>query len=114
VNRPELVLPQTPEDMRAASELPVYRQVVSTYVEKADFMKLRDLSLSYTLPQPFLRRVGAENAILTLSGHNLKLWTDYTGLDPEVNAYGGRNFVRVDSYSAPMTRRVSMSMTLSY
>jgi TonB-linked SusC/RagA family outer membrane protein len=114
VNRPSLVFPQTPEEVVAARELPVYRQVVSTYVEKADFMKLRDLSLSYTLPHQFLRRVGAENATLTLAGHNLKLWTDYTGLDPEVNSYGGRNFVRVDSYAAPMTKRVSMSMTLSY
>lgn len=114
VTRPNLVFPQTAQDTIAARELPVYRQLVSTYVDPADFVKLRDLSLSYTLPQGFLRRVGAENAIFTLSGHNLKLWTDYTGLDPEVNTYGGRNFIRVDSYAAPMTRRVSMSMTLSY
>jgi TonB-linked SusC/RagA family outer membrane protein len=114
VNRPNLVFPQTPEDILAARELPVYRQVVSTYVEPADFVKLRDLSISYTIPQQMLRRVGAENAVLTLAGHNLKLWTDYTGLDPEVNTYGGRNFIRVDSYAAPMTKRVSMSMTLSY
>jgi TonB-linked SusC/RagA family outer membrane protein len=114
VNRPNLLFPVTREDTIAARELPVWRQVVSTYVEPADFTKLRDLSLSYTLPQGFLKSIGAETAQITLAGHNLKLWTKYTGLDPEVNTYGGRNFIRVDSYAAPMTRRVSVSLTLSY
>jgi TonB-dependent starch-binding outer membrane protein SusC len=114
VNRPNLLFPVTAADTIAARELPVWRQVVSTYVEPADFAKLRDLSLSYTLPQGLLQTIGAESAQITLAGHNLRLWTNYTGLDPEVNTYGGRNFLRVDSYAAPMTERVSMSLNLSF
>jgi TonB-linked SusC/RagA family outer membrane protein len=93
------------------------------YVEKADFVKLRDLSLSYTVPQRWARRARLESAVMVLSGHNLALWTDYTGLDPEVNGYGnnvtrgsGNNaqFARVDAYSMPMTRRYSAQFFITY
>jgi hypothetical protein len=49
-----------------------------------------------------------------LSGRNLALWSDYEGTDPEVNSYGGRNFVRIDAYAAPMMRRLSAAINLQY
>lgn len=95
-------------------EMLVRRQVHGVWVEKADFTKLRDLSLSWTVPGMLLTRTGASAAVLTLSGHNLALWTDYTGIDPEVNSYGGRNFVRVDAYASPMTRRWTLALNLNF
>jgi TonB-dependent starch-binding outer membrane protein SusC len=93
------------------------------YVEKADFVKLRDVSLTFTLPDRFARRGRMQAASIALSGRNLAMWTDYTGLDPEVNGYGnnvvrgsGSNaqFVRVDAYSQPMTRRYTITLNLTY
>ena len=49
-----------------------------------------------------------------LSGRNLALWSDYEGVDPEVNTYGGRNFVRIDAYSLPMVRRLSAGFNIQY
>jgi TonB-linked SusC/RagA family outer membrane protein len=95
-------------------EMLVRRQVHGVWVEKADFTKLRDLSLSWTLPTALLTRTGASAATLTLSGHNLALWSDYTGFDPEVNTYGGRNFVRVDAYASPMMRRWTLGLNLNF
>lgn len=88
------------------------------WVEKADFTKLRDVSLTYTLPVRFAQTFRASKAALTVAGHNLALWSDYSGLDPEVSGYGpvpGRdNFARADVYSVPMLRRWSVSMNLSF
>jgi TonB-linked SusC/RagA family outer membrane protein len=90
------------------------------YLERADFVKLRDLSLTYIVPRNLSRHFRSDDASLTLAGHNLALWTDYTGLDPEVNGYGGataagvRTFARADVYPVPMLRRVSLSLNLSF
>ncbi len=91
-----------------------YRQASALYIEKADFIKLRDLSFGWTVPTRLVSGIGASNATLTLAGHNLGLWTDYTGLDPEVNSYGGRNFARADIYASPMFRRWTLTLNLGY
>ena len=49
-----------------------------------------------------------------VSGRNLALWSDYEGVDPEVNSYGGRSFVRVDAYALPMTRRLFAGFNIQY
>lgn len=86
----------------------------SPWIEKADFIKLRDVSLQYTLPPELAQKLRASAASITLAGHNLALFSDYRGLDPEVNGYGNRQFVRADVYAVPMMRRWSMSMNLSF
>ncbi|MHB1168301.1 MAG: hypothetical protein ACYC28_03365 [Longimicrobiales bacterium] len=95
-------------------EVNVWRQVPSAWLEDASFVKLRDLSLTYTLPGNLVQRIGADAASITLAGHNLALWSDYSGLDPEVNGYGNRSFVRADVYAVPMIRRMTMSVNLSF
>jgi TonB-linked SusC/RagA family outer membrane protein len=92
------------------------------FIQKADFLKLRDVSLTYTLPPALTRRFGSERAALTLAAHNVAiLWKpDYSGPDPEVNFTGVMDpggpfaFIRVDSWTAPMTRRFAASLEVSF
>jgi hypothetical protein len=90
------------------------------YLEKADFTKLRDLSLTYVVPTDLARRLRVEAASFTVLGHNLATFTDYSGLDPEVNGYsngstrGLSQFTRVDAYPMPQTRRVTFAVNLTY
>jgi TonB-linked SusC/RagA family outer membrane protein len=93
------------------------------YVEKADFVKLRDVSLTYTVPRQWANRGGVESASITVAGRNLAMWTDYTGLDPEVNGYSNNllrgsgassQFARIDAYSAPMMRRYTVQFNVTY
>lgn len=66
------------------------------FVEEGDFIKWREVTLSYDLPDSVTELVGpVRSARLTVGGRNLKTWTDYTGLDPELNFDGGR-----DTYAA--------------
>src|SRR5690606_35944769 len=52
-------------------------------VADASFVKLRELSVSYLVPASFTQRFGAGLTRLTVTGRNLKTWTDWTSLDPE-------------------------------
>ena len=83
-------------------------------VQKADFLKLRDLSLSYDLPAAFVGRF-ADRATLMLAGHNLRIWTKYGGADPELNFNGGTStFNRNDSWTVPTPRRYTFSVALGF
>ena len=49
----------------------------------ASFAKLREVSVSYQVPDQLAARFGASRASITLAGRNLHTWTKWTGLDPE-------------------------------
>jgi TonB-dependent starch-binding outer membrane protein SusC len=83
------------------------------HIQKADFVKLRDLSISYDVPAPILRGV-ARRATVTVAGHNLKIWTRYGGADPEVNGNGAATFSRDDLWTIPQTRRYSAALALNF
>src|SRR5207244_3796360 len=60
------------------------------WVESANFLKLREVAVSFLAPVPWARHVGAEAMTFTLAGRNLATWTSYTGLDPELNLSGSQ------------------------
>ena len=114
VNNPRARFPQTAQDTLLNKELLVWRSVPGAFIEDADFIKLREISLSYSMPQALIQRLGPSSATFTIAGRNLGLWSDYSGFDPEVSSYGGRNFVRVDAYAPPMTRRFVGTVNLTF
>jgi hypothetical protein len=87
----------------------------SQFVEEAGFVKLRDISVSYMVrDQDWLNRVGFSNAIISVSGRNLKTWTDYTGIDPESNLNGQGVLGRgIDYFNNPQTRSFVFGLTLN-
>ncbi len=97
-----------------AGGLAYYDRMVN-FIQPADFMKLRDLSLSYQVPDAWAARFGADRATISVAGHNLFVYApDYMGPDPEVNFYGSDEFWRVDSWTAPMLRRFTASVNVSF
>jgi TonB-linked SusC/RagA family outer membrane protein len=81
-----------------------------------DFVRFRELSVSYNLPTAFARRARASSASLVLSGRNLGvLWTKFPGIDPEANSAvantgGGNN----DFFSPPVLRYWIARVNLSF
>ncbi|HEX8431781.1 MAG TPA: TonB-dependent receptor plug domain-containing protein, partial [Longimicrobium sp.] len=74
------------------------------YAEDAGFVKLREVSLSYNIPSRILGG-RADNARISVSGRNLKTWTNYSGLDPEVSQFGNRSVGRnIDVTPFPPSR----------
>jgi TonB-dependent SusC/RagA subfamily outer membrane receptor len=103
----ELYDPSTPLDVQAG--VAAYGWAGSGtqagFIEDADFVKLREVAVTLSAPAGLARRVGASGLDLTLAGRNLATWTGYSGLDPEVNAYGQAPFHRADLYTLPLTRQ---------
>jgi TonB-linked SusC/RagA family outer membrane protein len=74
------------------------------YIEDASFWRLREVSLTYNVPRKWLGSFAVSGLSLTISGRNLALWTDYTGLDPEINSIGQSNFTTFEFLSQPPVR----------
>jgi len=85
-------------------------------VEDGSFAKLRELSLTYTLDQPFLRNAtGFSSLDVRIAGRNLKTWTKYKGFDPESNLGGAEWLTQgIDYFNNPQTRSFIFSISLSH
>ena len=87
-------------------------------MQSASFLKLRELTLGYTLPASWARRAlggRADNASIELSGRNLLTWTNYEGLDPEVSNFGNQNVARnQDVAPFPPSRSYFLSLNLNF
>ena len=83
------------------------------YIEDATFVKLREISITYSLPKSIVAKMGAiKHMEFNLSGRNLLVFTPYSGLDPEVSNFGtqsiGRNY---DVAPYPPSRTYWLSIT---
>jgi TonB-dependent starch-binding outer membrane protein SusC len=83
------------------------------WIEPADFFRLRVASLTYELPQRWLR--GVDRATITLAGRNMWLWTKYTGLSVESNEGSGPNVMtREDKQAVPPYRSFQISVRTTF
>jgi hypothetical protein len=98
---------------QAAAVANVFYGLETGFFEDAGFVKLREVSLTYTAPSQWASRIGANALSFTLTGRNLATWTDYTGVDPELNTSGQTNFNTADFLTQPPVRyfiaRVNMT-----
>ena len=83
-------------------------------IEKADFVKLREVSLTASAPSSLAQRFGVTRLALTLAGRNLATWTDYTGFDPEVNSQPLNLFSNSDFFTIPPLRTFSTRLTVQF
>ncbi len=96
-----------------------FTNVNGAYFESADFVRLREVSAIFSLPERYAARVGAAAASVTVGVRNLALWTDYSGNDPEVLAQstrvtGSGTFAREDFLTVPQPRRLVFKLNLSF
>ena len=57
----------------------------SRVVEDGSFLRLKTVSLNYSIPERFIKRAYLSSLSLNVSAQNLVTWTKYTGMDPEVS-----------------------------
>ena len=68
-----------------------YLRLTRIYYQDISYWKLRELTFAYDIPQSVSRRLlsRANSAQLSVSGRNLKTWTDFRGGDPDFSNFGG-------------------------
>jgi hypothetical protein len=89
--------------------------VIDAYLEKGDFVRLRELSATLTVPSTWLAplRNTVSGASITFAMQNVKLWTDYTGADPEINAQANA-FSRQDFLTIPNPRKSILRVNFDF
>jgi TonB-linked SusC/RagA family outer membrane protein len=89
--------------------------VMSENVEKGDFLRLRNVSLGYSLPASVLKRVKLNTARFYVQAQNLFTVTNYTGFDPEVASNGNNNTASsVDRNSVGQAKTYTVGVNLSF
>ena len=84
------------------------------WIERANFLKLRAVSMTLTAPAAWAQRVGGREMTFTLAARNLVTWTSYRGLDPEVNAAGSQELSASDFFTQPLVRYWTARLDLSF
>jgi TonB-linked SusC/RagA family outer membrane protein len=85
------------------------------WIENADFVKWREVSLQYILPDRWARDLHAGQISVTAAMRNvLTVWTLWKGVDPEIDSYGQDNFARYQFSAQPLTRYITLRLNVSY
>ncbi len=96
-----------------------FRQPSSYHIEDGSFLRLRNIQLGYTLPNPVLNRLGLTQARIFVNAQNILTITQYEGIDPEVvgsESSSNANTQRgVDHYRQyPQTTLISAGLQLGF
>ncbi len=107
--------PGQPAFVQANGNATTVNDVREAFLEPGDFLRLRELSATYTVPSKYLRslRNTISGASVTWAMQNVKLWTDYSGSDPEINSQSGA-FSRQDFLTVPNPRKQTIRVNLNF
>ncbi|HZG41364.1 MAG TPA: TonB-dependent receptor, partial [Longimicrobium sp.] len=85
------------------------------FVEDGSFVKLREISLGYRFDAPWVRATGASDIGIRVAARNLYTWTNYSGIDPEVNLFAASTVARgVDFATTPIPRTLVVGLDFNF
>lgn len=88
---------------------------VSRWVEDASYIRLKNVTLGYTFPNPVASKVGMNRLRAFVTGTNVFTITDYTGYDPEISSFNTSDAtLGVDFGSYPTSRTITFGIDLSF
>jgi TonB-linked SusC/RagA family outer membrane protein len=82
------------------------------WLEDGDFIRLENVAIGYNFTFKEVKYL--ESLRLTLTGNNLLLFTDYTGMDPEINLTGGGANFGSDIGIYPRTRTIGLGLSVKF
>ena len=86
-------------------------------IDNASFLKLREVSVSYSLPDAWANAIRANRATVSVAGRNLYTWTRYGGIEPEAMFLGGSrggNFSAWEQTTLPQLTQWVVTVNLGY
>jgi hypothetical protein len=108
-------VPQARFDSRNGS------QHSTRYLEDGSYLRVRNITLGYNLPQQATQKIKLNKVRVYLSGQNLFTFTSYPGFDPEVNSMSAGASTQaynvsmgVDFFTAPQMRSVICGIEVNF
>lgn len=114
------IQPWTPENPNTDVPRAYYGSTLNSrgdtdrWLEDGSFMRLKYVSLSYTIPTAIVKRIGFSNAQVSISGQNLLTFTKYTGLDPEFNNANNIYERGVEGFAYPNLKMYSLGLQFGF
>ncbi|TVR40046.1 MAG: TonB-dependent receptor [Bacteroidia bacterium] len=88
-------------------------RISSRFIEDGSYLRVKNLTLSYQLDRSLANRLGMSSARVFVTGQNLLTFTNYSGMDPEVNYAGPSDLVLgTDFFTHPQVRTVSFGVSI--
>lgn len=93
----------------------IENSIISTrFVEDASYLRVKTVTLSYNVPLNVLKKLKIKGLTVYATGENLLTFTNYSGLDPEVNTFGANALAQgVDYGTFPQTRKLILGLNVS-
>ena len=88
--------------------------ITEAYMYDATNIRLRELSLGYSLPQDAVSGIGLSSARISLVGRNLFFFRNDAPFDPDVTFATGVGFQGVDVFSLPSTRSLGFNLSIGF
>jgi hypothetical protein len=84
------------------------------YVEDGSFLRFKSITLSYNFDKKIVNRLGLSDLKLWCTVQNICIWTNYTGMDPEVTLKSGLNDLGKDISKSGRPREFSIGLSTSF
>jgi TonB-linked SusC/RagA family outer membrane protein len=90
-------------------------RISDRYIEDGSYLRIRNITLGYTLPETVVRKLMLENIRVYANIQNLATFTNYTGYDPEIGAStASQNVFGLDNGRYPSPQVYSFGVSLSF
>lgn len=107
--------PENPEsNIPVASNSSSNKVFSSRIIEDGSFLRLKTLSLGYSIPKSLLSKWKIDQARVYVAAQNLWTWTSYSGYDPEVSIRNGALTPGLDFSAYPRAYSVSFGINLGF
>jgi hypothetical protein len=84
------------------------------YIESSEFIRLREVTLSYTVKPSLLSKTPIKNLDVYFAGRNLWLNTPFSGIDPETSLLGASNGQGIDYFNMPGTKAMTFGLRVGF
>jgi len=87
----------------------------SRYLSDASYLRLKTVTLSYTIPEKLTTKMNMTSLRLYASAYNLYTFTNYRGWDPEVStdSFTDNVYYGIDFYSAPQPKTIVFGVSIA-
>lgn len=84
------------------------------FIEDGSFFRLKNIVIGYTLHEGISKKLGIERARFYITGQNVFIITDYSGLDPELGYTDGNKQINVDYAQYPQSRAWTFGVNITF
>lgn len=86
----------------------------SRVIEDGSFLRLKTVSLGYSLPNTWMRKIKFKSIRVYAAAQNLVTWTNYTGVDPEVSVRNSPLTPGFDWSAYPKARTITLGLNVTF